>query len=139
MLLYIFAVPLLSLFLLKDLEKDHYGCTVMVKPVLTSSPFPTPLGRGLCISLLGLKGNTAVTAPVSSIYSPARIQAFHDADPDSEIFASIKDLLQLITVVLHPFSQGPCFIKQHFQKVVHPERAGSSLSDGNQAHIFHRR
>lgn len=36
-------MPPVSLLLLKNLEKDHYGCTVMAKSVLRSSPFPTPL------------------------------------------------------------------------------------------------
>lgn len=38
-------MPPLSPFLPKGLEKDHYGCTVVVNSVLSSSPFPTPLGH----------------------------------------------------------------------------------------------
>lgn len=107
-------------------------------------PIPHITGEGAVYFPARAERESRNVSPVSSshsslCYSPARIQAFHDADPDPEIFASIKDLLQLITVVLHPFSQDPCLIRQHFQKVLHPERAGSLLSVGNQAHIFHRR
>lgn len=49
---YISAVLPLFLLLPKDLEKDHYGCTVMVKSVLTSSHSPHHCGTGLWTSLL---------------------------------------------------------------------------------------
>lgn len=98
---YISAVPPLSPFLPKDLEKDHYGCTVMVNSVLSSSPFPTPLGHLCCKSSfwLRLKGHQEPRmSPLSAALFPMPFPktVLGISRCGLRDFCSIQDLFQLI-------------------------------------------